>query len=309
MPEKWYLQTEDGTVLGPYHEAQIRQDLLSGNVAPSSRVRQGEGDWRDAATARTIFERLLEVGWYVRSENVEYGPFTDQRLLQLYTEGQISDSDEVRQSKLGVWKRAGGMLSRWQRYDDGHSRSSPTSHQTPVESAQVTPVTDSLHDSSKKSAQRDDVASSSSEVPPRKWSTEPLRSFSCRLMETHRMNPDGTSRQMNVRQSRFRERLLLTEGADETTGAETLNLMRTNGQVVGCLPAQAARTIRANLELGCSHIVLVKSIGCHPQTRLWTMDLEIVVVPAGTPPVEAQKFLHSLLLGDAPTIQPGQPTN
>lgn len=115
MAEKWFVQQEDGTVVGPLSEREVSDDLLSGKIHDRNRVRQGSsGPWCDADRARAVFQQLSEVGWYVRMDGEVFGPFTELKLLELHRVGDLASDSEVRQGVVGIWKPAPGVLSLWQ---------------------------------------------------------------------------------------------------------------------------------------------------------------------------------------------------
>ena len=111
---RWYVRSVDGQVDGPFHERQIANDLLSGQIPPDHQVRQGDGAWCDVRRAQLIFSQLRDQGWYVQSsEGEHHGPFTDGKMLDLFTTGELSAGDYVRRGVDGSWRTAQTVVAPW----------------------------------------------------------------------------------------------------------------------------------------------------------------------------------------------------
>ena len=115
MAEKWYVQSGNGDISGPLSEREVSADLLSGKISDTQRVRQGDsGPWCEAKRARAVFRQLSEVGWYIRSDDEVFGPFTDAKLLELHRTGDLAHDAELRQGVVGIWKSAAPLFAGWQ---------------------------------------------------------------------------------------------------------------------------------------------------------------------------------------------------
>lgn len=158
-------------MLGPFPEKQISADLLANKIVVGQRVRQGDdGPWCDADRARAVFRQLAEIGWYIRSGEEQFGPFTDAKLLELHRTGELAADAEVRQGIVGIWKPAGNLLRLWQNQK--------------VSDAAVSPG---------------DAESQDAEF--KKWSTEPIRQVAMKL--------NGENLAAKLSSCSYLERLLL----------------------------------------------------------------------------------------------------
>ena len=115
MVEPWFIEENDGTISGPFHERQVAVDLLSGKIDATQRVRQGDsGKWYPAERARNVFLELAEQGWYVRSNGQTFGPFTPNRILELSRSNELATDADLRQGLSGPWRPANSILALWQ---------------------------------------------------------------------------------------------------------------------------------------------------------------------------------------------------
>lgn len=115
MAEDWYVQQADGTVVGPLPEKVVAADLLEGKIDDAQHVRQGvEAEWCEAHRARAVFRRLHETGWFIKDGEEVFGPFTDQRVLELHRANDIRAGAQLRQGQEGIWRPAATLLASWQ---------------------------------------------------------------------------------------------------------------------------------------------------------------------------------------------------
>lgn len=99
----WYVHVEN-RLHGPYAESQIRQGLQDGRIAAGMMVRQGSGQWHDARLVGAAFDRLASVGYYVKEAGVEQGPFTEQKIREFVTAGELSPLAFARQGNEKKWQ-------------------------------------------------------------------------------------------------------------------------------------------------------------------------------------------------------------
>lgn len=225
MAEQWYVQKTDGTISGPFLERDVSLDLLSGKIGDDQKVRQGSaGPWCDAARARSVFRQLADVGWYIRTQDEVFGPFTEAKLLELHRTGELDPAAEIRQGVAGNWKLAESTLSLWQQQKVPQAKSNdPAAVET---------------------------SDSSESVDGGKWSIEPMRHIFVDL-EVH-YAPAVSSCE------RF-EHLLLKHCDDEAMG-DRLLVTRTNDQRVGYLNPENSQQVLSNAERGLSHVTLFHAV-------------------------------------------------
>lgn len=243
--EQWYVQREDGTVDGPFLERDVAVDLLSGKIGDHHKVRQGaSGAWCDSARARAVFQQLAEVGWYVRTADEQFGPFTEMKLLDLHRAGDLAGHSELRQGLAGKWKPAETVLCLW--------RQQNVSKPSAIEPSAVT----------QEDVEQEDVEQNSDDV--RKWSIEPIRHVVMPL-ETKADTPECEP---------F-ERLLLNYPSDDES--RPLLIVTTNrGETLGLLSENNSRQVIANSERGLSHVTLLYS---RPGTT--PLEVALVLCPPG----------------------------
>ena len=227
MAEQWYIRSVSGDVTGPLAERDVSDDLLNGKIDDSQQVKQGlHGNWCDAARARAIFRQLAETGWYVRTGEQIFGPFTDSRLLQLHASQGIAEGSDVRQGLEGPWKPAKAVLSLWQQ------------QKVPTAEPQT----------------GDEEAIES--VAGRKWSVEPIRHVVMSLQQ------GDTS---IASQCEPFELLEFSLPGDQELPAQvdshdvSLNVTRADGTVLGQLTGQNCSQILGNAERGVRHLTLFHS--------------------------------------------------
>ena len=225
MAELWFVKRADGTIAGPLLERDVAADLMSHEIDDTQFVRQGQsGPWCEAARARALFEQLAAVGWYVRINGEEFGPFTDTRLLQLHRDGELNQTSEVRQGSKGNWKPAESVLSIFQN-----------------QKAQRQATT---NDESVLPSESDESVSGS------KWSVEPIRHAVVDL-EIPYSSAAGNCERL--------EHLMLHTTTDPQM-EDRLLVARTNGERIGFLGLENSRQILANSDRGLSHIALLHSV-------------------------------------------------
>lgn len=222
MAEEWFVKLENGEVTGPFTEREIATDLLSQQIDDRQQVRQGkDGAWCESARARAVFQQLANAGWYVRSGEEIFGPFTEAKLLDLHRSNDLAPGSEVRQGLTGDWKSADAVLALSQ------------NQKVPVESS-----------SSWRSEDNAQVSMAS-----RNWSVEPIRHV---LMALELGSPGATELCAPF------ERLQLSLPDTPHDGCR-LTVQRMNGDEVGTLGEQNSRQIVANSERGLTHVTLFHS--------------------------------------------------
>lgn len=221
MAEKWFVEMQDGQVAGPFQERQIASDLIAGRIPSHLRVRQGErGSWCSADRVRQIFQELAEQGWYIRTGDQQFGPFTPVRLLELHRAGELQDQAYLRQGTTSEWKPADKVLSLWQT----QTCTAPTS---------ADQCTDVLADAGSPTRQGNRT----------QWSTEPIR---------HYYLPLELAYQPVIASCYPYERLLLRQAGDESR----ICLVRSNDQTVGYFSISNSQQLTANARRGITHIAL-----------------------------------------------------
>lgn len=96
----WYFQDSKG-IQGPITEVQLRSILATEFEATAS-VRQENSNWVAASLARLKFEKLENEGIYLRSNDQEFGPFTQQRVNELKAK-EPQKFDAYKTGKNGKW--------------------------------------------------------------------------------------------------------------------------------------------------------------------------------------------------------------
>ncbi len=102
MSESWYIRSGD-QVQGPLSEKQLRSFLGNATTLVDVQVRQGTSPWVEALVAKSAFEKLLTNGWYIQQDLKQFGPFTLQRVLDLWESNQLRENAMVRHGSSNEW--------------------------------------------------------------------------------------------------------------------------------------------------------------------------------------------------------------
>jgi hypothetical protein len=121
MATQWYYES-NGTVHGPVGSSEIRTLAASGEIHPTTRVREaGRDDWITARRLRGLFPdastsiaqdspaagRQNDREWYLRDiAGKTFGPLTKAQLDKLHSNDQISTACQLRHKNSNEWQDA-----------------------------------------------------------------------------------------------------------------------------------------------------------------------------------------------------------